>query len=81
MFRGNSSTSNKTEGIWYGTMKPLAHRFKSSRLNFYVRTSREKSLAKKKWQTKRMKMQRLVQPVKADMPGFEKRDFVADEIY
>ena len=33
---GNSSTIIKTEEIWYGAMKPLARRFKSSRLKNFV---------------------------------------------
>lgn len=32
VFLGNSSTTRRTVGIWYGTIRPLAHCFKSTRL-------------------------------------------------
>lgn len=36
VFLGNSSTTRRTVGIWYGTIRPLAHCFKSTRLIFCV---------------------------------------------
>ena len=41
-FRGNSFTTRRTVGIWYGIIRPLAHCFKSDKLNSYSQKQRGK---------------------------------------
>ena len=51
VFLGNSSTTRSTVGIWYGTIRPLAHCFKSARLISCVRESKQGRISRLRTQT------------------------------